>query len=117
MRYILLIVFNIPLILLALMNIVTQYKLKKITKGRFYQQVTLWVVLLAVMIGSYPLYNYMSGRALFDSHDLSVFDIVQTTAIVLLIFITNHQRQKIEATERRLRDLHQEISIKLSDIK
>jgi hypothetical protein len=45
---------------------------------------------------------------------LSLFDIVQTTAIVLLFYIVNTQRQRIDQNERRVRDLHQELSIKLS---
>ena len=114
MRYLLLVLLNVPVILLALTNIITQYKLGKASKRRFHRQLFLWLVLLVVLIGSFPVYNHLSGRAPLDSSDLSVFDIVQTTAIVLLVYITNNQRQKIEGAERRVRDLHQELSIKLS---
>lgn len=114
MRYIVLVLLNLPVILLGLTNIVTQYKLGKIPKKRFRRQLILWVVLLVVLIGSFPVYNYLMGRPPLDSTDLSVFDIVQTTAIVILIYITNTQRQKVEQNERVLRDLHQELSIKLS---
>lgn len=113
MRYLILILINIPVILLALVNIITQYKLGHASRQRFTHQLVLWVVLLIVLIGSYPVYNYLSNRALFDSHDLSVFDIVEVTAIVFLVYVTNNQRQKLETSERRLRDLHQELSIKL----
>lgn len=75
---------------------------------------TLWLLILIVLVGSFPVYNYLSGRPPLDSHELSLFDIVQTTAIVFLFYIANSQRQKMEWNERILRDLHQELSIRLS---
>jgi hypothetical protein len=56
-----------------------------------------------------------NGKAAFDSEELSLFDIVQTTAIIFLFYIVNNQRQRNDQIERRLRELHQELSIKLSD--
>ena len=117
MRYLILVLLNLPVILLALVNIVTQYKLKKVPKDRFRQQLILWMTLLIVLVGSFPVYNYFTGRHPLDSTDLSVFDIVETTAIVGLIYITNNLRRKVEQNERLTRDLHQELSIILSDMR
>lgn len=114
MRYILLVLCNIPVIFLALINIVTQYKLKRVTPERFRLQVLLWLIILLFLIASYPFYNMLSNRPLFDSRELSTLDIVQTTAIVYLIYIINDHRRKIEQTEKTIRDLHRELSIKLS---
>ena len=114
MRYIILVILNLPIILLALLNIVAQYKMKRTVKSRFIKQLILWVTILVVLIGSFPFYNYIIGRPVFDSTDLSSFDIIQTTIIVFLFYTINNQRQKTEQIERRLRDLHQELSIKLS---
>ena len=114
MRYFRLIILNIPVILVALVNIITQYKLNKVSQVRFRHQITIWMVLLVVLIGSFPIYNLLVGRPAFDSHELSLFDIVEVTAIVFLFYILNNQRQRIDQNEKRLRDLHQELSIKLS---
>ncbi len=114
MRYLVLILLNLPVILLALMNIITRYKLGKIEKRRFYNQLVLWIGLLILLISSFPVYNLLTDRPLFDSAQLSFLDIVQTVAVVALIYITNSQRQTIEQNERRLNDLHQELSIQLS---
>lgn len=114
MRYIILVLLNVPIILLALINIITKYKLKKITKDRLRGQLFLWLAILVVLICSFPLYNYLSGRPPLDAHELSLFDIVQTTAIILLLYIANSQRQKVETNERIVRELHQELSILLS---
>lgn len=114
MRYIILVLLNLPIILLALLNIVTQYKLKKVSKARFRHQILLWVVLLIVLIGSFPAYNYLNDRPMLDASELSLFDMVQTTAIIYMIYAINNQRRKIENNERAFRDLHQELSVKLS---
>jgi drug/metabolite transporter (DMT)-like permease len=114
MRYAILVLLNLPIILLALLNIVTQYKLRKVTKQRLHHQIFIWVVILIVLICSFPVYNFLTGKALLDSSELSLFDIFQTTAIVYLIYIINRQRQRIELNEKLTRDLHQELSIKLS---
>lgn len=117
MRYLLLIALNTPLVLLAFVNMFTQYKMKKISSQRFFRQLFLWAVILLVIVGSFPAYNLSAGRDIFESRDLSTFDIVQTTVIVFLIYILFNQRRKVEASERRLQDLHQELSIKLSERK
>jgi len=117
MRYILLVLLNLPIILLALFNIITQYKLKKISLKRLQHQFVLWLVILIVLVCSFPVYNLLSGNPIFDSSQFSLFDIFQTTAIVVIIYVLNRQRQKIELNEITIRDLHQELSIKLSDTK
>lgn len=114
MRYIILVILNIPVIILALFNILTQYKMNKVTKGHFQHQLILWLLILIVLICSFPFYNYLVGKPLLDSAELSLFDIVQTTAIIMLFYGANSQRQKIERAEKTIRDLHQELSIKLS---
>lgn len=114
MRYIVLVLLNLPIILIALVNIVTQFKMEKISAARFRHQIILWMTILVLLIGSFPAYNYLNGNTLLDSSELSIFDIIQTTAIIYLIYIINNQRRKIEQNERLVRDLHQEISIKLS---
>lgn len=115
MRFLILLALNVPIISIALLNLVTRYKLRKVSKRRFNVQMLLWAILLVVLICSFPLYNLLSGRPLLDAQELSVFDIVQTTAIIFLIYVVNTMRQRIEWSERTIRDLHQEVSIKLSE--
>lgn len=114
MRYIILVLLNLPVILLALLNIITQYKLGKTTRRRFMRHIMTWLVLLIVLIGSFPAYNIFIGNALFDASELSLFDVAEITAIIFLFYVVNRQHQQIEKTEKNLRELHQELSIKLS---
>ena len=114
MRYIILVLLNLPIILLALVNIVTQFKTKKITKIRFRHQIIIWVIILFVLSGSFPIYNYLAGKPLFDSSELSLFDVAQTTALVYVFYFINNLRRKNEQNEKTIRELHQELSIRTS---
>ena len=117
MRYLILVLLNVPIILAALINIITQYKLRKVSTARFRHQLIIWLVIMVVLVGSFPMYNILLGHPPLDSSELSLFDILQTTTIILLFYIANNQRQRIDQNERRLRDLHQELSIRLSNEK
>ena len=117
MRYITLVLLNVPIILAALMNIITQCNLRRVSATRFKHQLIIWLIIMVVLVGSFPLYNISINHPPFDSSELSIFDILQTTAIILLFYIINNQRQRIDQNERRLRDLHQELSIRLSNEK
>ncbi len=114
MRYVILVLLNLPIILLALADIITQYKTRKMSERRFRQQIILWLIILVVLVGSYPIFNHLNGRHILDSGQLSFLDIVQTTVLIYLIYIINNHRRKLEQNERLIRELHQEISIKLS---
>lgn len=115
MRYAILVFLNLPIIILAFINVVTLYKMKKISKSRFWQQVLIWLVILIVLLTSFPVYNMLMNFDLFDSSRLSGIDIVQTTAIIYLVYIVNDHRRKIDRTEKIMRELHQELSILLSN--
>lgn len=114
MRYIILVLLNAPIIFIALLNTLTQYKLGKINKRRFIRQFLLWITISIVVISSFPLYNLAIGQPIFDSAELSLFDIAQTTTLIYLLYVINNQRRKLDANERLVRELHQEISIRLS---
>ena len=117
MRYLILVFINIPIILLGLLNIITKYKLGSLPQRRFRFQITLWSIALVVLIGSFPLYNLFKGKDILYSAGLSLLDIAQTTIIVLLLYILLNLKQRQEQTERRLHDLHQELSIILGEIR
>ncbi|OGL23984.1 hypothetical protein A2791_03735 [Candidatus Saccharibacteria bacterium RIFCSPHIGHO2_01_FULL_46_30] len=117
MRYAILVLLNLPIIFFAFVNFITQYKLNKIEKSRFQRQMIIWTLILLILICSFPLYNLSIGRPLLESDKLDLLDIFQTTAIVYIIYVINNQRRKNEQNERLIRDLHQELSIRLSEAK
>lgn len=113
MRYLVLLALTSPIIVLAFTNLLVSYKIRKISKRHFFKQLVVWIIITVALVSSYPVYNLLNDKPLFDSSLLSVFDIVQTTAIVYLFYVVNNHRRKIERYEKSFRELHQELSIKL----
>jgi hypothetical protein len=113
-RYLILLLLNIPFILAAILASITQYKLKHISRRKFIVQTCLWLIILIGLILAEPLYTFLFSNNLTTTEPLSLFDVVQITAIVVVFYISNRTRVRLESTERRLHDLHQELSIRLS---
>jgi len=113
-RYLILIILNAPFILAAILNALVDYKMHKISSKKFAVQILVWLVILAGLLLAAPIYKYLFSNNLTQTEPLSLFDVIQITGIVFLLFVTSRTRTKTEALERRLQDLHQELSIKLS---
>ena len=106
---------NLPFVLVGLLSSLTQYKLRVITRKRFWTQALFWSIILGGLVMAEPLYNWLYSHNLTQTEPLSLFDVIQITAIVVLLYSTNRTRSKVETLENRLRKLHQELSIKLSE--
>lgn len=115
-RYLLLVLFNIPIILLACTGIITRYKMRKITKKRATGQVVMWLTLLVALALASPVYSFLFDRNLTDTESLSLFDVVQLTLIVFLLYTVNKLTIKHDKNEQRLDSLHKQLSITLSKI-
>jgi hypothetical protein len=113
-RYLLLLILNAPFIIAGLINSVVSYKLSKISKQRATLQIVLWSVVLIGLVLAKPIYQFLFTNNLTDTEPLSLFDVIQITGIVILLFMANRARTKLDALERRVQDLHQELSIRLS---
>jgi hypothetical protein len=116
-RYLILFLLNLPFILLAILSAVTQYKLNRSTKKRLITQIAIWLLVLVGLASAETIYNWLFQNNLTRTETLSLFDVIQTTAIVIIFYITNRSRAKIETIEKRVQDLHQELSIRLSNTK
>jgi len=113
-RYTLLLLLNLPFIMAGILGAITQRKLGKSSNNRLIAQLLLWVAILCGLIMAEPLYDWLYGHQLTQTEPLSLFDVIQITAIIITFYIATRTRIKLEAVERRLNDLHQELSIRLS---
>ena len=114
-RYLLLLIFTLPFILLSIISAITRYKLGRSTKKRTFVQILIWLLILVGLALAESIYNWLFQSKLTQTEPLSLFDVIQITAIVIVFYIANRSRVKIDALENRLQDLHRELSIKLSD--
>lgn len=114
-RYLLLFLLNVPFICAGIFNAVVSYKLKKLSRNKFTFQIILWLCLLVGLLLTQTFYNYLFSHKLTVSEPLSIFDVILTTGLIIVLFVSMRTQQRLDTVERRLHDLHQELSIKLSD--
>lgn len=113
-RYLILLLLNVPLAMLALTSATVDYKLGKYSRQKYLVQVGVWAVIIAGLALAEPVYQYLFSNNMTTTEPLSLFDVIQITGIILVLFMANRQRLKADALERRVQDLHQELSIRLS---
>ncbi len=116
-RYLLLVILNLPLLIAAMMNTIVGYKLGHMGRRRFVFGMFFWSVILAGLIFLKPIYDYMFNNNLTQTEPLSLFDVLQITGIIFTLFIASRAYGKVNLLERKVQDLHQELSIKLADNK
>jgi hypothetical protein len=113
-RYLLLFLLNLPFIFMAILSAVTKYKLRRSTRQKMVISVSLWLVVAIGLALAQPIYTWLFSHNMTKTEPLSLFDVVQITAIVIVFYIANRTRAKAEMLEKRVQDLQQELSIKLS---
>jgi hypothetical protein len=97
-----------------LINAVVAYKLGRSTRRRFALRVSLWLIIFLSIAFTKVIYDFLFSNQLTQTEPLSLFDVMQITGIVLVFFIANQSYTKADILERRIQDLHQELSIRLS---
>lgn len=113
-RYLILVLINTPLIIAGILSAVVSYKLKHISRKKYLLRVGLWLGILAGLVFAEPIYAFLFSNNLTETEPLSLFDVMQITGIILTLFIANRAYIKAENSERRIQDLHQELSIRIS---
>jgi len=113
-RYLILVLLNTPLVIAALLSALVDYKMGKYPKKKLIGQIIIWLVIFTGIASTKLIYDFLFSNSLTHTEPLSLFDVMQITGIILVLFIANRSRIKLEALERRVQDLHQELSIRLS---
>ena len=113
-RYLILVILNLPLVFSAILNATVSYKMKHITLRRYIFKLAFWTTVLLALIFTEFLYTFLYSSGLTQTEPLSLFDVVQITGIIYVFFLVNRLYVKVDILERRVQDLHQELSIRIS---
>ncbi len=97
-----------------MINTVVGYKLGRMTRRRMVVGLFFWGFLLAALLLVKPIYEFLFSNQLTQTEPLSLFDVIQITGIIFTLFIANRAYGKVDQLEKRVQDLHQELSIQLS---
>ena len=114
-RYLILIILNTPIVIAGLLNALVDYKTKKFPRNKFIIQIFIWLFIFASIASTKLIYDSLFSNHLTATEPLSLFDVIEITGIILVLFMANRSRIKLEALERRVNNLHQELSIRLSE--
>ncbi|HVW99140.1 MAG TPA: hypothetical protein VHA52_01655 [Candidatus Babeliaceae bacterium] len=114
-RYLLLFILNVPFVVMAIVSEITHYKLGHVNKKRTLGHLFFWIIVLVGLATAKFIYEWLFNNSLTQSEPLSLFDVIQTTGIVIVFYVANRTRSKLEELEIKFRDLHQELSIRLSE--
>ncbi len=113
-RYLLLIILNIPIVAAGIMSSVVSYKLKRIKRRKLVFRLTFWVAIIAGLIFAEPIYSFLFSHQLTQTEPLSLFDVIQITGIIFALYVANQAYARISYLERKVHEMHREISIRLS---
>lgn len=116
-RYLILVILNLPLILAGLLGSIIDVKTGKISRGKYIFQTALWLAILAGLALARAVYVYLYNHHRTTTSSMSLFDVIEITGIIYILFMANRSRIKADGLERRLQELHQETSILLSQDK
>lgn len=111
------VILNTPLIVTAILNATVSYNLKHLSLRRLVFKVAFWVFVFVSLVFAESIYNFLYAEGLTQTEPLSLFDVIQITGVIFVFFLVNRLYVKVDVLERRVQDLHQELSIKLSDNK
>lgn len=84
------------------------------TRKRFIIGLAFWIILFAGLLSVKPIYSFLFSNNLTQTEPLSLFDVTQITGIIFTLLIANKAYGKADLLEKRVNDLHQELSIRLS---
>lgn len=114
-RYLILIILNTPLIIAGVLDAIVSYKLNRSSRRRLIFRFIVWFVIFVGLVFMHSIYNFLFSHQLTQTEPLSLFDVVQITGIIFVFFIANQAYARADHLERRVQDLHQELSIRISN--
>ena len=114
-RYMILILINLPFIIAGIAGAVVSYKMNHISKKKFVFRTSIWLFVLSGLLFAESIYSFLFSNNLTQTEPLSLFDVIQITGIIITFYIANQAYIKAATLEKRLQDLHQELSIRLSN--
>lgn len=113
-RYTLLVILNAPFVFFGLLKAFISYRTNVIKFSGLLLRFVFWITIFTGLLFAKSIYLYLIRHNLTDSSPLSVADVVQTTGIIFSLSLILRLYSKIEANERKLVQLQQKISVKLS---
>ena len=113
-KYTILILLNTPFVIFGVIKAFVMYKEQIIQRFGLLIRIIFWVMIFCGLIFAQSLYNFLFSNHLTDTTPLSLADVILVTGVMLSLSLCIRLYAKIDTLEKRVSDLHEEISILLS---
>lgn len=110
-KYVLLFALNVLFVFFGLLKAIMLYRTKSVDRVTFALRVLFWISILLILIFAHPIYDYAYSHNWTDSSPLSLPDVVLATGFLLSLSLCVKLYAKVDVMDKRISDLHQEISI------
>ena len=114
-RYTLLLLLCLPFVVSGIISALVHFKIHKTSKLKLSYQIFFWLFILIGILSANQAYEWLLGNTLTESEPLSIFDVLQIFAILTLVYIVGRQKNHLDRTEERLNNMHEKLSIQLSE--
>jgi hypothetical protein len=114
-KYTLLLIFNLPFVIFGIVRAVVMHKEGLVQRFGFLIRLVFWGIVLFGLVFAEEIYSFLSRNNLSDTSPLSLAEVVLTTGFLLCFTLCVRLYGKTEALEKRLSDLHEEVSIENSE--
>lgn len=113
-KYTLLLILNLPFVIFGYLKAFMMYQEGILRRGGLILRIVFWTIIILGFVFAQKIYNYLSDNNLTDSPPLSLADVILVTGVVFCLFLTIRMYSKIDKLEKKISDLHEELSIRES---
>jgi hypothetical protein len=104
-----------PFVIFGLINAFILYRDSSLGRFSLFIRIVFWTLIALGLIFAQQVYNFLVRNDLTNSQPLSLADVVLVTGVNFCMFLSLRLYTRLEHTERRLTDLHEKLSIILSE--
>jgi hypothetical protein len=114
-KYLILVIFNLPFVIFGIISAIARYKESSLGRLSLVIRLIFWLTIGIGIVFAQQFYNYLVQNDLTNSQPLSLADVVLVTGINFSLFLTIRSYSRLDHTERKLSDLQEYLSIRLSE--
>jgi hypothetical protein len=116
-KYTLLLILNLPFVVFGFIKAAVSYKQEIVGRMGLIIRFGFWFAILMGLVFAQSIYTYLAENKLTDSGPLSLPDVILVTGVIFSLFLIIRLYSKVELLEKKLTDLHEKLSITLSETK
>ncbi len=116
-KYALLILFNAPFVIFGLLRALVMYNTGSLQRTGLIVRFIFWAFISLGLVFAEAIYNFLIRNNLTDTAPLSLPDVALVTGVVFCLSLCLRIYTRIELLERRVSELHENLSVRLSNKK